>query len=250
VTETREIYKALDLALRIGEVLLSSGAGAADVTATMQAITYHYGLRNAEADVTFTMLRMAWQPSGDEVPMLLSRTVTHRDIDYDDLTRVQDLLEDVLTDRIELDEARREVQRMASTGHWLPRWAVIAGSGLVGAGIALILGGGWLITVIAGIAGMGIDMLVRALSRRRLPMFYQQVAGGLFATSVAIVTKLLELPANASLVITASIVLLLSGIGFMGAIQDALTGFYVTAVARILEAILATAGLIAGVAWC
>ena len=47
--------------------------------------------------------------------------------------------------------------------------------------------------------------------------------------------------------ITASIVLLLSGIGFMGAIQDALSGFYITSGARILEAMLATAGLIAGV---
>ena len=41
--------------------------------------------------------------------------------------------------------------------------------------------------------------------------------------------------------------LLLSGIGFMGAIQDALSGFYLTAGARIIEALLATAGLIAGV---
>ena len=41
--------------------------------------------------------------------------------------------------------------------------------------------------------------------------------------------------------------MLLAGIGFMGAIQDALSGFYVTGGARILEAILATAGIIAGV---
>ena len=34
MSDTRETYKVLDLALRIGEILLSSGAGAADVTAT------------------------------------------------------------------------------------------------------------------------------------------------------------------------------------------------------------------------
>ena len=33
----------------------------------------------------------------------------------------------------------------------------------------------------------------------------------------------------------------------MGAIQDAMSGFYVTGGARILEAMLATAGIIAGV---
>ena len=41
VTDARETYKILDLALRIGEILLSSGAGAADVTATMLGITHH-----------------------------------------------------------------------------------------------------------------------------------------------------------------------------------------------------------------
>ena len=42
-------------------------------------------------------------------------------------------------------------------------------------------------------------------------------------------------------------IMLLAGIGFMGALQDALSGFYVTAGARLTEALLATAGIIAGV---
>ncbi len=61
VTDSRETYKILDLALRVGEILLSSGAGAADVTATMLGITHHFGLRNADVDVTFTLLRMSYQ---------------------------------------------------------------------------------------------------------------------------------------------------------------------------------------------
>ena len=47
--------------------------------------------------------------------------------------------------------------------------------------------------------------------------------------------------------VTAGIVMLLAGIGLMGAIQDALSGFYITGSARILEALLATGGIIAGV---
>jgi uncharacterized membrane protein YjjB (DUF3815 family) len=78
-------------------------------------------------------------------------------------------------------------------------------------------------------------------------MFYQQIAGGMLATLLALGTAAFDLGVDTSQVITASIVLLLSGIGFMGAIQDALSGFYITAGARIIEAILATAGLIAGV---
>jgi uncharacterized membrane protein YjjB (DUF3815 family) len=85
------------------------------------------------------------------------------------------------------------------------------------------------------------------MSRRRLPGFYQQVAGGLLATLIAVGTVAAGVDVDPSRVVTAGIILLLAGINFMGAIQDALTGFPLTAGARILEAILATAGVIAGV---
>ncbi len=247
MTDSRETYRILDLALRIGEILLASGAGAADVTATMMGITRHYGLRSADVDVTFTLLRMSYQDDPEEMPVLLTRNVTQRDIDYDDLTRTHDLVADVLHDRVTVAEARALVARVNSTGHWLPRWAVVLGSGVLGGGVALILGGGVIVTAVAALAGMLITMLTRWLNRQRWPMFYQQIAGGMLATLLALGTAALDLRVDTSLVITASIVLLLSGIGFMGAIQDALSGFYITAGARIIEATLATAGLIVGV---
>jgi uncharacterized membrane protein YjjP (DUF1212 family) len=247
VTDSRETYKILDLALRIGEILLSSGAGAADVTATMLGITRHYGLRNADIDVTFTLLRMSYQDDPDEMPVLLTRNINQRDIDYDDLTRTHELVTDVLLDRVSVTEARARVARVDSTGHWLPRWAVVLGSGAVGGGIALILGGGVVVTAVATIAGVLITVLTRTMNRQGWPMFYQQIAGGMLATLLAVGTAALDMRVDTSLVITASIVLLLSGIGFMGAIQDALSGFYITAGARIIEAMLATAGLIGGV---
>ena len=135
VTDARETYKILDLALRIGEILLSSGAGAADVTATMLGITHHFGLRNADIDVTFTLLRMSYQVDPDEMPVLLTRNISQRDIDYDDLTRTQELVNDILEDRVDVAEARARVARVNSTGHWLPRWAVVLGSGVVGGGV-------------------------------------------------------------------------------------------------------------------
>jgi uncharacterized membrane protein YjjP (DUF1212 family) len=251
VTDARETYKILDLALRIGEILLSSGAGAADVTATMLGVTRHFDLRTAEVDVTFTLLRTSYQVDPDEMPVMLARKISQRDIDYDDLTRTHELVNDILQDRVDVAEARARVARVNSSGHWLPRWAVVLGSGVVGGGVSLILDGRVLVTAVAALAGVLITMLMRILSRQRWPMFYQQIAGGMLATVLALATavvgKEFGLRVDTSQVITASIVLLLSGIGFMGAIQDGLSGFYLTAGARIIEAMLATAGLIAGV---
>src|SRR5690349_9463912 len=185
------------------------------------------------------------------MPVLLTRNVQQRDIDYDDLTRTQDLVNDILADRVDVSEARARVARVNSTGHWLPRWAVVVGSGVVGGGVSLILGGDAVVTAVAALAGVLVTMLMRLMNRQRWPMFYQQIAGGMLATVLALLTSAagreLDLAVDTSQVITANIVLLLSGIGFMGAIQDALSGFYLTAGARIIEALLATAGLIAGV---
>ena len=86
VDDPRELNLTIDLCLRIGEVLLSSGAGAADVTATMQSVAHHFGLRQPEIDVTFTSLSMSYQASPEEPPVLMIRNVKHRDIDYADLT--------------------------------------------------------------------------------------------------------------------------------------------------------------------
>ena len=79
------------------------------------------------------------------------------------------------------------------------------------------------------------------------PDFYQQAAGGGVATLLASRPRASPLDVDPSLVVTANIIMLLAGIGFMGALQDALSGFYVTAGARLTEALLATAGIIAGV---
>lgn len=247
MTDARHIQRTLDLALRVGEMLLSNGAGAADVTATMSSIAHHLGLRQALVDVTFTTLEISYQPAFDEPAFSLTRHVTHRETDFEDLTDVDQVVADLLSDEIDLDEARTRVARIASTGHPTPRWAVTVAYAFIGAGIALLIGGDWLVTLIAAAAASGIEVIQRLLSRLRLPFFYAQVAGGLFATLLAVVVSAIDLDADPSLVITASIVMLLAGLGFIGAIQDALTGFYVTAVARILEVMMSTAGIIVGV---
>src|SRR3954469_1921520 len=60
--DTREITAAMNLALRIGELLLSSGAGAGDVSAAMRNVAWACGLRRYTADVMFTELTMSHQP--------------------------------------------------------------------------------------------------------------------------------------------------------------------------------------------
>jgi len=244
---TSELTLVLDFCLRVGELLLSSGAGAADVTATMLSVARSLDARDADVDITFTSLTMSYQANPDEVPLIATRQVRRRVIDYQDLTRVDHLVRDISRGDLDLMSGRAELRRIVSTGHDRPRWAVTVGWGLMSAGIGVQLGGDWLVGLLAFLSAAVIDRLQLRIARRRIPGFYEQVAGGGVATLVAVGAAALGLDLDVSLVVTANIVMLLAGIGFMGALQDALTGFYITAGARLTEALLSTAGIIAGV---
>lgn len=245
--ETVDNYKTLDLALRVGEVLLSSGAGASDVAAQMSNVAFACGLRRVSADVTFTSIAVSYQASLDEPAMIQIRQVRHREIDYGDLTLVDHLVRDLVEGRIDRDEARARIARITATGHAMPRWARTLGYGVMGAGVGILLGARPLLIAVAFAAAMAIDLIQREMNRAQLPVFYQQIAGGLLATLFATGLAAVHADVDPSRVVTASIIQLLAGVSFMGAIQDALTGYPITAGARILEAMLATAGIIAGV---
>ncbi|CAA9376135.1 threonine/serine exporter ThrE family protein [uncultured Nocardioides sp.] len=247
MSDVKQLNLTIDLCLRIGEMLLSSGAGAADVTVTMDSVARHLGMRNAEIDVTFTSLAMSHQYDAEQPALSMIRNVKQRDIDYNDLTAVDHLVRDILDDRADVYLARSRMATIVSVGHPTHRWLVTIAWGVMCASVAAFLGGGVVVCGIASLAAMSIDRVQLAMARRRLPAFYQQVFGGVVATLWALAAAASEIDVDPSLVVTANIVMLLAGVGFMGAIQDALTGFYVTSAARLIEALLATAGIIAGV---
>ncbi len=237
----------MDLALRIGELLLSSGAGAGDVSAAMNNVARACGLRRFTADVMFTELTMSVQTSPEAPAVIQIRQVRYREVDYGDLTLVDHLIRQLVAGVIDREYATSRLNRIISSGHSRPRWAVSLALGVMGGGVGLLLGGDWLVVLLAAVAAMLVDLMQRQMGRRRLPGFYQQVAGGLLATLIAVGVAATPAEVSPSLVISTNIVMLLAGVNFLGAIQDALTGFPLTAGARVLEAFLATAGIVAGV---
>lgn len=247
MSEILDRQRTLDLALRVGELLLSNGAGAADVTATMSSIAHHLGLRSTLVDVTFTTVTISHQKAVEEPTLSMTRHVNQRETDFADLTAVDHVVTQLISDEIDRDEAAARIAQVASSGHPRPRWAITIGWGVSGAGVAMLLGGDWIVLLIAAIAGSAVEILQRRIARLRLPFFYSQAAGGLLGTLIAVAVAAVDIPVNPSIVVTAGIIMLLAGLGFIGAFQDALTGFYVTANARILEVVIATVGIIVGV---
>ncbi|ONI81792.1 amino acid export carrier protein [Saccharothrix sp. ALI-22-I] len=244
------VHLVLDLALRVGEAQMAGGAGAADVTATILAVTNAYGLPHTEVDVIYTSITVSCHRGTDAPPVTLMRVVRGRSVDYTRLAAVERLIRRITADQTPATEAYAEIDRISRADHPYPRWvATLAWAGMAGA-VAFLVGGGPLLAATAAVVTALIDRVGRLLNRRRLPFFFQQVVGGALATSVAVAMYATDLlpSVRPSLLIATGIVVLLSGLSLVGTVQDAITGYNVTAAGRTVEVGLLTAGLIAGIA--
>ena len=119
----------MDLALRIGELLLSSGAGASDVSAAMNNVARACGLRRFTADVMFTELTMSVQTSPEAPALIQIRQVRYREVDYGDLTDVDHLIRQLVAGVIDRGHATTRLNRIISSairaraGRSPSRWA-------------------------------------------------------------------------------------------------------------------------------
>ena len=134
--------------------------------------------------------------------------------------------------------------------HPYPRWVATPGGRARPRAVAVLLGGPPVIGLTAFVVTAFIDRLGRVLGRYGVAPFFLQLVGALVATVVTLALLAVgALPPGTepSLVIAAGITVLLSGLSVVGTVQDAISGYYVTAAGRAAEIALLSAGLLTGV---
>ncbi|MEJ2890171.1 threonine/serine exporter family protein [Actinomycetospora aeridis] len=250
VADDTLVLRVLDLALRIGEVQIATGAGAAVAHDTMLAIAGAYGLPACDVDIAFSTITMCCHRGNEAGPVTTMRNVRYRTQDYTRLTEVDEIISSIV-DRDEpmrVEEAMTRLGNAVRAPHPYPRFVAGIARGLFAGAVAFLLGGGLFVAVLAAVATGVIWGVARWLARRRVPMFFQQMVGAaivtLSATSLASTGVLDDSPA---FVIAAGIVVFLSGLSLVGLVQDAISGFPLTAAGRVVEVMIASAGLLVGV---
>ncbi|MDH6214592.1 threonine/serine ThrE exporter family protein [Streptomyces pseudovenezuelae] len=243
------VPRVLDLTLRIGELLLAGGEGAEDVEAAMFAVCRSYGLDRCEPNVTFTLLSISYQPSLVDDPVTASRTVRRRVTDYTRLAAVFRLVDD-LSDpetEISLEDAYRRLAEMRRNRHPYTTWTLTAASGLLAGAASVLVGGDVLVFVAAALGAMLGDRLAWLCAGRGLPEFYQFTVAAMPPAAIGVALTVAQVDVKASAVITGGLFALLPGRALVAGVQDGLTGFYITASARLLEVMYLFVGIVAGV---
>ncbi len=247
------VPRILDLTLRIGELLLAGGEGAEDVEASMFGVAHAYGLDRVEPTVTFTLLSISHQPSLVEDPVTASRTVRRRGTDYTRLAAVYRLIDGITAQEASLEDAYRRLAEIRRNRHPYSGWLLTGAAGFLAGAGSILVGGGPTVFFAAMLGAMLGDRLAWLCAGRGLPEFYQFTAA---ATPAAVLGVLLELGGShlpgaghvqASAVVTGGLYALLPGRALVAGVQDGLTGFYITASARLLEVMYLIVGIVAGV---
>ncbi|PSM41677.1 hypothetical protein C6Y14_20640 [Streptomyces dioscori] len=243
------VPRVLDLTLRVGELLLAGGEGAEDVDAAMFAVCRSYGLDRCEPNVTFTLLSISYQPSLVDDPVTASRTVRRRGTDYTRLAAVYQLVDDISDDQTEvsLEEAYRRLAEIRRNRHPYSGWVLTLATGLL-AGAASVLVGGDIIVFVAAVVGAMLgDRLAWLCAGRGLPEFYQFTVAAMPAAALGAALTIAHVDVRASAVITGGLFALLPGRALVAGVQDGLTGYYITASARLLEVMYFYVGIVIGV---
>ncbi|MCH5675055.1 threonine/serine ThrE exporter family protein [Streptomyces gilvus] len=243
------VPRVLDLTLRIGELLLAGGEGAEDVEAAMFAVCRSYGLDRCEPNVTFTLLSISYQPSLVEDPVTASRTVRRRATDYTRLAAVFRLVDDLSDPEtsISLEEAYRRLAEIRRNRHPYPTWVLTGASGLLAGAASVLVGGDLVVFAAAMLGAMFGDRLAWLCAGRGLPEFYQFTVAAMPPAAIGVALTVAHVDVKASAVITGGLFALLPGRALVAGVQDGLTGFYITASARLLEVVYLFVGIVTGV---
>ncbi|WP_316527449.1 threonine/serine ThrE exporter family protein [Kitasatospora brasiliensis] len=247
-----EPVEVLDLALLVGELLLASGEAAEDVEAAMLAVARAYRIHPCDPQVTFTRVAISYQPGPSEPSLTAECSVRRPAVDYARLALVFRLVTEMTVGGLAVPEAHARLVAARRHGRrYSGRLLGLSFGGMAGAA-TLLIGGradarAWLVFASAVVAALAGERLSALVARHDFPAFYQFVVAAVPAAVIGILLSFNGLHLRGSVVITGGLYALLPGWPMVAAAQDGLAGFYLTAAARLLEALYLMAGVVIGV---
>lgn len=244
---TQEEIDKVDIVARVGTLMLGAACAASDVVYTSLKVGQKLGLRHVSVHLTYSDIQVSYHPP-EAVAHQVNHTISARRFDYGRQTRVKQLAEEIIAERLDHVQAARDLDWIRTYPGPYPWWLVHIFSGMTAGAAAILFGGNFTVFIITFLSGVLVDFSSAWAERRwALPVFFLQVIAGVIGIVAGIVTTVVDPTANASAVVIAVIMFMLAGMTSTAAVNDAITGWHLTGVGRISEALVNTLGLVIGV---
>lgn len=246
--------RALRLTMTVCDTLLSMGVSAGGVVSRALDITETYCEQPVHIDVSSNLVTLSQLRGLSREPLTLVRPVVMRDINNMTIQAVQDLVYRIRRGQLELKEAEAELDKILKKPATYPQWLISIARATLASGVVLMFTTNWRIMLVTFVITWLVDRLVIWLTNAAIAAFFRHAAGGVLVTLAAALVNQLTLSGveffagmNPTIIVVGGIIMLLSGLAVVGAIQDAIDEYYITANARILKVVMLTAGIVVGV---
>lgn len=239
-----ETGRILNVATFAGQIILENGGETYRVEETISRICRSYGIEVAEGFVTPTGIMASASSTPADVRSVIKR-VKHRTVNLDKISRVNELARQNALKPISVDDFYTQLQVIDASKAY-PQWVVVATAALAAAAFTLMFGGTGFDALAALVSGYVAKYLTVTASRVGINDFFVNVMGGAVLTILGLLSVLVGVGDNPSLIIIGSMMLLVPGLAITNAIRDTLAGDLVAGVTRGAEAFLIAVSLAAG----
>jgi uncharacterized membrane protein YjjP (DUF1212 family) len=247
IEASEHVDEAVQVALRLGAVLLAGGAPTEDVEAAMFAAGTALGLEPMEVDVTYNTLVISVPPKAERPGVTDMRVVRSRTLHHARLAAANQLVSDIVDGRVNREDLDHRVSTVEHRRQPIPAWFGVLAAGVLAGAVVVGLGGDGLTAVVAIVSASLVGVAERLLSTRAVPTFFLNLAFAWFATVVAVAVTYVDWPVKTALVVAGGIIMLLPGMSLVVATQEAIGSFPLTAAARFVDLTVATTGIVVGV---
>jgi uncharacterized membrane protein YjjP (DUF1212 family) len=246
--------RALRLAMTASDLLLSMGIPANSVVSRALDITEAYCDQPVSITISYNLLYISQIRGLQDEPLTLVRPIPGRNINNMSIQAVQKLVYEIRNGGLTLEEAEARLDKIlnhpANYPAWVPRAATVA----VAPTVVLLYTTDWRIIALTALGALLADSVATSLGKRLITPFFRQAMGSAAVTLLAAIVAWLAHRhfglfegIDPTLIVVGGIFVLISGLAIVGAVQDALEEYYLTATARLLRVTLMTTGIVAGI---
>ena len=264
----------LNFTLRLAEAMFHYGADAMDVDSAIIAVSSAYGLDSVEVDITNQSVTINYTSDPDiymesriakrnanadeRFTHTLVRVVRSSTENYEALSEVYGLIYKITRGGMTLEIADLKLSQITHRPKPFPPLVVWAANLACAGTLTAALGASFATALSAVIIFIPVYLLIQWLSSIGIPAFFRMAASAGLMTFLAIwlggegsILSVLQRqgePISAPLVVAAGMIMFLPTPRLVGAVQDAINGFPVTAAGRFVSTGMSFLGLVVGIA--
>jgi uncharacterized membrane protein YjjP (DUF1212 family) len=225
------VEEVAHLALQVGRLLLHNGTDTAQVQESATRFAAAFGCE-AHLMVSYEAILLT-VVAGSQFRTKVGHPIPAMNVNLAAVTAVNRLVAEVENGRLQLAEARAELDGIEHRPPVYGGWVVVAALGLTAASLSRLFGGDWPTFGIVWLAGATGTWLRQELGRHRFNLFFIAFAGALVSGVIGGVAVQLGLSGTPALCLVAPGMIIVPGVPLVNGVQDMIKNHMTLGLARL-----------------